>query len=163
ATKLAGTCLVRTARAAGLDAVVLRVFNAVGAGMPANTLPGRVAAQLRTALRGGGEVRLGSLDTVRDFVDIRDIADAALAAALALAAGPDHIAGKPLGDSAMKPPNPVPIRNPSAIEVAGHRPMFVIPAYFHPLVHPEQWEELIEHARQLRLVVLNPASGPGRL
>jgi len=83
ATKLAGTCLVRTARAAGLDAVVLRVFNAVGAGMPMNSLPGRVAAQLRTALRGGGEVRLGPLDAVRDFIDVRDIADAALAAVLA--------------------------------------------------------------------------------
>ena len=50
ATKLAGTRLVELARAAGLDAVVLRVFNPVGAGAPGNSLAGRVAAELRRAL-----------------------------------------------------------------------------------------------------------------
>lgn len=78
-TKLAGTRLVELARDAGLDAVVLRVFNPVGPGAPAGSLPGRLVA----ALRLGGEVRLGPLDAVRDFVDARDVADAALAAALA--------------------------------------------------------------------------------
>jgi len=81
ATKLAGTRLVELGRAAGLDAVVLRVFNPVGAGAPENGLPGRVAAQLRQALAGGSEVRLGPLDAVRDFVDARDVAAAVLAAA----------------------------------------------------------------------------------
>ncbi len=83
ATKLAGTRLVELARSAGLDAVVLRVFNPVGAGAPENSLPGRVAAQLRQALDGGTDVRLGSLDAVRDFVDARDVAAAVLAAAAA--------------------------------------------------------------------------------
>jgi len=86
ATKLAGTRLVELARAAGLDAVVLRVFNPVGAGAPRSSLPGRVAAELRRALASGTEVRLGSLDAVRDFVDARDVADAVLAAAAAPAA-----------------------------------------------------------------------------
>lgn len=73
-TKLAGTELVRNAR---LDAVVLRVFNPIGPGLPPSTLPGRIAA----GLRGGEEVRVGSLDAYRDFVDVRDVAGAILAAA----------------------------------------------------------------------------------
>jgi NDP-hexose 4-ketoreductase len=81
ATKLAGTRLVELGRASGLDAVVLRVFNPVGAGAPETGLPGRVAAQLRRALAGEAEVRLGPLDAVRDFVDARDVAAAVLAAA----------------------------------------------------------------------------------
>jgi NDP-hexose 4-ketoreductase len=85
-TKLAGTRLAELGRAAGLDTVVLRVFNPVGAGAPETGLPGRVAAQLRQALAGGNEVRLGPLDAVRDFVDARDVAAAVLAAAGAPAA-----------------------------------------------------------------------------
>jgi NDP-hexose 4-ketoreductase len=81
ATKLAGTRLVQLAAAAGLNAVVLRVFNPVGPGAPEEGLPGRLAAELRRALTCGTEVRLGSLDAVRDFVDVRDVADAVLAAA----------------------------------------------------------------------------------
>jgi NDP-hexose 4-ketoreductase len=83
ATKLAGTRLVELARTAGLDAVVLRVFNPVGPGAPEDGLPGRLAVQLRRSLAHGTAVRLGSLDVVRDFVDARDVADAALAAAAA--------------------------------------------------------------------------------
>jgi nucleoside-diphosphate-sugar epimerase len=82
-TKLAGTRLVGTAAAAGLDAVVLRVFNPVGPGAPAASLPGRLAAELRRALVDGTDVRLGPLDAVRDFVDARDVADAVLAAVTA--------------------------------------------------------------------------------
>ena len=85
ATKLAGTRLVELGRASGLDAVVLRVFNPVGAGAPETGLPGRVAVQLRRALAGDAEVRLGPLDAVRDFVDARDVAAAVLAAAAAAA------------------------------------------------------------------------------
>jgi nucleoside-diphosphate-sugar epimerase len=81
ATKMGGTAVVELGRAAGLDAVVLRVFNPVGSGAPEGGLPGRVAAQLRLARASGSDVRLGSLDAVRDFVDARDVADAVLAAA----------------------------------------------------------------------------------
>lgn len=82
-TKLAGTRLVELARAAGLDAVVLRVFNVVGAGAPEDGLPGRAAMLLRQARACRGDVRLGPLDAVRDFVDARDVAGAVLAAATA--------------------------------------------------------------------------------
>jgi NDP-hexose 4-ketoreductase len=85
ATKLAGTRLVELAAAAGLDAVVLRVFNPVGPGAPPGSLAGRLAAELRQARAHGTEVRVGSLDTVRDFVDVRDVADAVFAAATASA------------------------------------------------------------------------------
>ena len=77
-TKLAGTEIVRAARS---DAVVLRVFNPIGPGMPASTLAGRVAAGLRGGDGDDGEVRVGSLAAHRDFVDVRDVADAILAAA----------------------------------------------------------------------------------
>jgi NDP-hexose 4-ketoreductase len=80
ATKLAGTRLVQLARTAHLDAVVLRVFNVVGAGAPEDGLPGRAAAQLRQAIAHGTDLRLGPLDAVRDYVDVRDVADAVLAA-----------------------------------------------------------------------------------
>jgi nucleoside-diphosphate-sugar epimerase len=81
ATKLASTRIVELARVAGLDAVVLRVFNPVGTGAPEEGLPGRLVAELRRALACGTTVRLGSLDAVRDFVDVRDVADAVIAAA----------------------------------------------------------------------------------
>ena len=83
ATKLAGTRLVELGRAAGLDAVVLRVFNPVGPGAPDGILPGRLVSEFRRALADGSEVQLGPLDAVRDFVDARDVADAVIAAALA--------------------------------------------------------------------------------
>jgi nucleoside-diphosphate-sugar epimerase len=81
-TKLAGTELVRAAAAGGLDAIVLRVFNLVGPGTPAATLPGRLVADLRRA--GPDEaVATGPLGAFRDFVDVRDVADAAVAATVA--------------------------------------------------------------------------------
>jgi nucleoside-diphosphate-sugar epimerase len=83
ATKLAATRIVEMARGAGLDGVVLRVFNPVGAGAPENSLPGRAASVLRRAMVDGSDLRLGPLDAVRDFVDARDVADAVLAATTA--------------------------------------------------------------------------------
>jgi nucleoside-diphosphate-sugar epimerase len=79
AAKLAGTLAVT---GSGLDAVVLRVFNPVGAGAPAAGLPGRLAAAFRDAPREG-VVRTGSLAAYRDFVDADDVAEAV---ALAVAA-----------------------------------------------------------------------------
>ncbi|MFE3073046.1 NAD-dependent epimerase/dehydratase family protein [Streptomyces sp. NPDC059247] len=79
ATKLAGTVTVTTS---GLDAVVLRVGNPVGAGAPPEGLPGRVAALLAGApSEPGAELRLGDLSAYRDFVDARDVARAAELAA----------------------------------------------------------------------------------
>ncbi|MCF3101348.1 NAD-dependent epimerase/dehydratase family protein [Streptomyces roseoverticillatus] len=72
AAKLAGTLAVT---GSGLDAAVLRVFNPVGPGAPAASLPGRLAGLLREAGRDG-RVRVGDLSAHRDFVDARDVADA---------------------------------------------------------------------------------------
>lgn len=74
ATKLAGTVAVA---ASGLDAVVLRVGNPVGPGAPPTGLPGRVTALLADAGPGPrATVRLGDLSAHRDFVDVRDVAQA---------------------------------------------------------------------------------------
>lgn len=79
ATKLAGTVAVA---ASGLDAVVLRVGNPVGPGAPPSGLPGRIADLLREAGTGPEAVlRLGDLSAHRDFVDVRDVARAAVLAA----------------------------------------------------------------------------------
>ncbi|SCG72871.1 NAD-dependent epimerase/dehydratase family protein [Micromonospora coxensis] len=80
---LAATRLVERAVTAGqLDAVVLRVFNPVGPGMPAGNLLGRTATRLREAMAHGvARLPLGLHDTWRDYVDVRDIA-AAVSAAL---------------------------------------------------------------------------------
>lgn len=40
-------------------------------------------------------------------------------------------------------------------------PLLVVPAYFHPAVRPRHWQWLAEHAPEVRLVILNVASGPG--
>ncbi|MGW3635007.1 NAD-dependent epimerase/dehydratase family protein [Streptomyces sp. NPDC005122] len=84
AGKLAGTVAVTTS---GLDAVVLRVGNPVGPGSPATGLPGRIAGLLRAAGQDPDAViRLGDLSAYRDFVDVRDVAEAVALAATA--AGP---------------------------------------------------------------------------
>lgn len=80
-TKLGGTRAVQVARAAGLAAVVLRVFNPVGPGAPPSSLPGRAAAEIARAIAAHDRVRLGCLNAVRDFVDAGDVARAVLAAA----------------------------------------------------------------------------------
>lgn len=83
ATKLVGTRLVELCRSSGVDAVVLRVFNPLGLGASEASLPGKLVTGIRRALAGDGEVVVGPLDSVRDFVDARDVADAVLAAATA--------------------------------------------------------------------------------
>jgi nucleoside-diphosphate-sugar epimerase len=80
ATKLGGTAAVRAARDSGLPAVVLRVFNPIGPGARGDSLAGRAAADIARAAAHGGVLRLGPLDTVRDFVDARDVASAVVSA-----------------------------------------------------------------------------------
>jgi NDP-hexose 4-ketoreductase len=84
-TRLASTQLVRLARGAGqVDGVVLRVFNPIGPALPPENMLGRAAAAIRAALRDGSDtVALGPLGAYRDFVDVRDVATAITAAALA--------------------------------------------------------------------------------
>jgi dTDP-6-deoxy-L-talose 4-dehydrogenase [NAD(P)+] len=80
ATKLAATEAVLAADAAGeADAIVLRIANAAGPGTPRVSLLGRVAEQLSAV--DATEVRLTRLTGHRDYVDVRDVADAVLAAA----------------------------------------------------------------------------------
>jgi nucleoside-diphosphate-sugar epimerase len=78
-TKLAGSELVLRAQRNGADAVVLRSFNISGPGSPASTLLGRVVRQLGTT----DTLQLGSLEAWRDYVDVRDVAEAAVAVATA--------------------------------------------------------------------------------
>ncbi|WP_327638927.1 NAD-dependent epimerase/dehydratase family protein [Kribbella sp. NBC_00482] len=78
-TKLAGSELVLRAQRAGADAVVLRIFDVIGPGAPDSTLTGRVIRDLRSRHL----IEVGSLDVWRDFVDVRDVAEAVLAVALA--------------------------------------------------------------------------------
>ncbi|MEU5545468.1 NAD(P)-dependent oxidoreductase [Streptomyces sioyaensis] len=82
-SKLAGTQAVLAASEAGrADAVVLRLSNVIGAGTSPSSLLGQVAAQLRAAEAGQeAVVRVSPLRASRDFVDVRDTADAVLAAA----------------------------------------------------------------------------------
>ncbi|MFI0907719.1 NAD-dependent epimerase/dehydratase family protein [Streptomyces sioyaensis] len=82
-SKLQGTQAVLAASEEGrADAVVLRLSNVIGAGTSPSSLLGRVAAQLRAADAGQeAVVRLSPLRASRDFVDVRDTADAVLAAA----------------------------------------------------------------------------------
>jgi nucleoside-diphosphate-sugar epimerase len=87
-SKLAATRLVRTAATAGLDAVVLRITTPIGPEAPATSIAGRVVGQLRQVETDGGGVTTGPLDDVRDFVDVRDAAEAVMLAALRPAEGP---------------------------------------------------------------------------
>lgn len=84
-TKLASTGLIRVAvRKGDLDAVVLRPFNPIGPGVPLDSVLGRAAVSIREALEAGRDhIVMGPLGAYRDFVDVRDVATAITAAALA--------------------------------------------------------------------------------
>ncbi|WP_370424224.1 NAD-dependent epimerase/dehydratase family protein (plasmid) [Streptomyces sp. QH1-20] len=93
-TKLAATeSVLETARNTGLNAVVLRVANATGPGVPGGSLLGTVAQRLAATPPGGerAELRLAPLRARRDFVDARDVAAAAVLAATAPA---DQVRGR---------------------------------------------------------------------
>jgi nucleoside-diphosphate-sugar epimerase len=82
ATKLEATRLVAQARERGVQGVVLRLFNPLGPGLPDSSLPGRAVARIRNALEHHERaIRFGSLRASRDFVDVRDVVDALIAAA----------------------------------------------------------------------------------
>ncbi|GGQ99387.1 NAD-dependent epimerase/dehydratase family protein [Deinococcus ruber] len=77
-SKLAGTQLLDLAFASGqAQGSVLRVFNPLGAGQSEATLPGRAAAGLRAArLERRTQLTFGPLGSVRDYLDVRDVARA---------------------------------------------------------------------------------------
>ncbi|MCE7082465.1 NAD(P)-dependent oxidoreductase [Streptomyces sp. ST2-7A] len=71
-----------------VEGVVLRVSNALGPGMPRGSLVGGIARRLgeHAAARDAASelvLRLSSVRAYRDFVDVRDVAGAATAAAVA--------------------------------------------------------------------------------
>jgi len=87
-TKLAGTrAVLRAARAKEVQAVVLRVANVIGPGAPRVSLVGAVAHRLTSPpaaperLGEPVELSLAPLRDWRDFVDVRDVAAAVVAAA----------------------------------------------------------------------------------
>lgn len=84
ATKLAQTRLALDAARRGLRVIVARPSNIIGPGMPLATALGSFARQLRQIELGRAQPRLdvGDLTTRRDFVDVRDVAQAYLGLAL---------------------------------------------------------------------------------
>lgn len=89
-TKLRGTELVLAACERGeAEAIVLRISNTVGPGLPVTSLLGAVAAKLGEAMRKGESATLtfASLQSARDFVDMRDAVNAIVVAAGSTVAG----------------------------------------------------------------------------
>ncbi|PXX59758.1 dTDP-6-deoxy-L-talose 4-dehydrogenase [NAD(P)+] [Nocardia tenerifensis] len=82
--KLAATRVVLAAVADGrTDGIVLRVTNSIGPGMHPGTLIGRVGGLLANHRTGRARVELSPLSAHRDFIDVRDLGAAVLAAARA--------------------------------------------------------------------------------
>ncbi|GHH78980.1 reductase [Streptomyces sulfonofaciens] len=80
-TKLAGArVLLDATREGAADGVVLRVVNVCGPGTTPASFLGAVTARLRAAAPGE-PVELDIADARRDFVDVRDVADAVVRAA----------------------------------------------------------------------------------
>ncbi len=101
-TKAAGSAAVLAAvRDGRIDGTVLRVGNILGGGTPPSSLLGQVSRELMAAAEGyrPAVVDLFSLTALRDFVDVRDVAAATLAAARApVAAGVVNIgSGRAIG------------------------------------------------------------------
>jgi len=92
---LATRAVLRAAGEGRVDGVVLRVSNVCGPWAPAGSLLGLIARHLALVLgRSPGEppvppLRLSPLRDRRDFVDVRDVADAVVAAARTGFASPD--------------------------------------------------------------------------
>lgn len=67
------------ARRFGLKVVCVRPFNIVGAHVPANLVVGALIERIRHCIeQGGGAVRVGNLDTERDFIAVEDVVDGSL-------------------------------------------------------------------------------------
>lgn len=76
ASKAAAEHLARAYAADGLDVRVLRPFNHVGPGQDERFVVASFARQVaRLERSGGGVVLHGNLSAVRDFLDVRDVAD----------------------------------------------------------------------------------------
>lgn len=58
----------------GFQATVARLFTAVGPGMPLHSVLGRVTDELRRMKRDETILKIGNLETFRDYLDVRDVA-----------------------------------------------------------------------------------------
>lgn len=77
--KRAQTLAALSLAAEGLDVRVARLFNLAGPGTPESLAPGAFAAQAaRLERKGGGVVKVGDLRPTRDYLDVRDAAEALL-------------------------------------------------------------------------------------
>ena len=78
ASKIAAESLAFAyARSYGVDAVVARPFNHVGAGQDPRFAVAAFAAQIAAVAAGGDPVvRVGNLETARDILDVRDVCEA---------------------------------------------------------------------------------------
>ncbi len=81
----------------GVRVIWARAFNHVGPGQGADAPVAQWAQQVAAAeLEGSGTLRTGALDVVRDFLDVRDVADAYLALVRSPAAGAVNVcSGRP--------------------------------------------------------------------
>ncbi len=80
-----------------------RLFNLIGPGLPAGLVPADLARRVVETERTGGDVEVGRMDAVRDFLDARDAADALWRLALSEEAGLFHLGsgvGTSIGDLA---------------------------------------------------------------
>ena len=68
-SKLAQTGHALLARSRGLDVTVARVFNPLGVGLSESLALGSFVRQIARMGQGGGVLRTGDLDVVRDFID----------------------------------------------------------------------------------------------
>jgi nucleoside-diphosphate-sugar epimerase len=80
-TKAAAEMLGRLAADAGLDVVCIRAFNHTGAGQSDQFVVSSFARQVAAIRSGRAEpcLRVGNLDSVRDFLHVDDVVDAYLA------------------------------------------------------------------------------------
>ncbi|SEF65376.1 Nucleoside-diphosphate-sugar epimerase [Thermomonospora echinospora] len=86
-TKLAGSvATLEAVREGVVDGVVLRLANVCGPHPSPASFPGKLLSLFREAA-AGGRVELSIADARRDFVDVRDVADAAVKAAEASVTG----------------------------------------------------------------------------
>ncbi len=80
--------LLAQARCYGLDLIVTRAFNHIGAGQSDRFVVASLAAQLARIAEGAApQLYVGNLETARDFLDVRDVAGAYVALARGGASG----------------------------------------------------------------------------